>query len=107
MIYQSLILDFASEEEAGEFVSGFEQNACLQKQWLSRFSQGEFLPSQSRITKSNHFVVLHNIVPASISSSTTHNDYSPKIYKKNGNTNSKVGYERVLKRLEQYSQGLH
>ncbi|ETD23615.1 CapA family protein [Helicobacter macacae] len=107
MIYQSLILDFASEEDAGEFASVFEQNTCLQKQWLSRFSQGEFLPSQSRITKSSHFVVLHNIVPASISSSTTHNDYSPKIYKKNGDTNSKAGYERVLKRLEQYSQGLH
>lgn len=106
MIYQSLILDFASEEEAREFASGFEENACLQKQWLSRFSQGEFLPSQSRITNSKHFVVLHNIVPASISSSTTHNDYSPKIYKKNGDTNSKAGYERVLKRLEQYSQDL-
>ena len=104
MIYQSLILDFASEEEASKFASGFEENPCLQKQWLSRFPQGEFLPSQSRITASRHFVVLHNIVPASISSSTTHNDYSPKIYKKNSNTNS--GYERVLKRLEQYSQDL-
>ena len=107
MIYQSLILDFNSEEEASEFALGFEINECLQKQWLSRFSQGEFIRANSRLTQSRHFVLLHNIVPASISSSATHNDYSPKIYKKNKDKENLAGYERVLKRLEQYSQGIH
>ncbi|MGX3044620.1 CapA family protein [Helicobacter sp. T3_23-1056] len=115
MIFQSLILAFSSEEEASEFATSFEYHECLQKQWLARFSQGEFIKSQPRIGKSRHFVLLHNIVPASISSSTTHNDYAPKIYKKNapqtaktnnGTAQSNNGYERIFNRLEQYSRDL-
>ncbi|WP_066387245.1 CapA family protein [Helicobacter himalayensis] len=43
-------------------------------------------------------VLKHSIIPANISSQNIYNDYSPRIYEKNSGE-----YERVLKRVEEYS----
>ncbi|RDU53453.1 capsular biosynthesis protein [Helicobacter sp. MIT 00-7814] len=43
-------------------------------------------------------VLKHSIIPANISSQNAYNDYSPRIYEKNS-----AEYERVLKRVEEYS----
>lgn len=62
---------------------------------------GAFIHSISRVDfwEDSNVVLKHSIIPANISSQNAYNDYSPRIYEKNS-----AEYERVLKRVEEYSR---
>lgn len=61
--------------------------------------QGEYIKGVKRVDVVGDFVIIHTVLPVSISSTPSYNDYSPIVY----SADSK-GYARIMQRLEQYSK---
>ena len=94
MIYQTHFIKLDSRQDRKEFLEELRFDVCAREAYLNK----DYIPNIERIDTIEDFVLIHSIIPASISSTPSHNDYSPKIYEKDS-----APYRRVLQRMQQYS----
>ena len=85
-------------ENEAESLAQEAKSKCFKEIYL----QGRFITSQPRIDVFDQFVLIHNIVPVSISSTSAYNDYVPMVYEEDSS-----GFTRIFRRLEEYSQSLN
>lgn len=94
MIYQTRFIKLDDARKRREFIEDLRFDACAQEAYL----QKPFINELKRVDELGDFVLVHSVIPASISSIPSHNDYSPRIY-----ANDSKGFERILRRIETYS----
>lgn len=94
MIYQTRFIKLDSARKRREFMEDLRFDACAQEAYL----QKPFITGVERVDELGDFVLIHSVIPVSISSTPSYNDYSPRIY-----ANDSKGFERILRRLEAYS----
>ncbi len=94
MIYQTRFIRLDSARKRREFIEDLRFDACAQEAYLEK----PFIKGVERVDELGDFVLVHSVIPVSISSTPSYNDYSPRIY-----ANDSKGFDRVLRRLESYS----
>lgn len=94
MIYQTRFIRLDSARKRREFIEDLHFDACAQEAYLEK----PFIKGVERVDELGDFVLVHSVIPVSISSTPSYNDYSPRIY-----ANDSKGFDRVLRRLESYS----
>lgn len=94
MIYQTRFIRLDSARKRREFIEDLRFDACAQQAYLEK----PFIKGVERVDELGDFVLVHSVIPVSISSTPSYNDYSPRIY-----ANDSKGFDRVLRRLESYS----
>ena len=107
MIYQTRFVRFSpkimsdevdqelAKKEQQEFIEDLRFDTCAREAYLER----AFIKGVERIDVLGDFVLIHSVIPVSISSTQSYNDYSPRIYEPDSK-----GFERILHRLESYSR---
>lgn len=78
-----------------EFIQDLRFDTCAREAYLER----AFIKGVKRVDVLGDFVLIHSVIPVSISSTQSYNDYSPRIYEPDSK-----GFERILHRLESYSR---